>query len=35
MELKLVIKFVFYVIGYELKMKNEGGQNNKDIFEFW
>src|SRR6478609_5285322 len=35
MEPKLVTKPAFYVIGYELKTKNEGGQNNKDIPEFW
>ena len=35
MEPKLVTKPAFYVIGYELKTKNEGGQNNEDIPEFW
>ncbi|MED3976045.1 AraC family transcriptional regulator [Priestia megaterium] len=35
MEPKLVTKPAFYVIGYELKTKNEDGQNSKDIPEFW
>ncbi|MBS4212826.1 AraC family transcriptional regulator [Neobacillus rhizophilus] len=35
MEPKLVTKPAFHIIGYELKTKNEDGQNNKDIPEFW
>ncbi|WP_066307580.1 AraC family transcriptional regulator [Bacillus sp. FJAT-29814] len=35
MEPKLVTKPAFHIIGYELKTKNEYGQNNKDIPEFW
>jgi AraC family transcriptional regulator len=35
MEPKLVTKPAFHLIGYELKTKNEGGQNNQDIPEFW
>lgn len=35
MEPKLVTKPAFHFIGYELKTKNEDGQNNKDIPEFW
>lgn len=35
MEPKLVTKPAFHLIGYELKTKNEDGQNNKDIPEFW
>ncbi|MFJ7727734.1 AraC family transcriptional regulator [Neobacillus sp. NPDC097160] len=35
MEPKLITKPAFHIIGYELKTKNEDGQNNKDIPEFW
>lgn len=35
MEPKLITKPAFHIIGYELKTKNENGQNNKDIPEFW
>ncbi|SDZ34509.1 AraC family transcriptional regulator [Evansella caseinilytica] len=35
MEPKLVTKPAFHIIGYELKTKNEDGQNNKDIPLFW
>ncbi|WP_141431084.1 AraC family transcriptional regulator [Bacillus sp. 03113] len=35
MEPKLFTKPAFYIIGYELKTKNEDGQNNKDIPQFW
>lgn len=35
MEPKLVTKPAFHIIGYELKTKNEDGQNNKDIPKFW
>jgi AraC family transcriptional regulator len=35
MEPKFVTKPAFHIIGYELKTKNEDGQNNKDIPEFW
>lgn len=35
MEPKLITKPAFHLIGYELKTKNENGQNNKDIPEFW
>jgi len=35
MEPKIVNKPAFNVIGYELLTKNDNGQNNKDIPEFW
>ncbi|MHC0038796.1 AraC family transcriptional regulator [Pseudoneobacillus sp. C159] len=35
MEPKLVIKPAFHIMGYGLKTKNEDGQNNRDIPEFW
>jgi AraC family transcriptional regulator len=35
MEPKLMTKPAFHIIGYELKTRNENGQNNKDIPEFW
>jgi AraC family transcriptional regulator len=35
MQPKSVTKSAFHIRGYELKTKNEDGQNNKDIPEFW
>ncbi len=35
MEPKFVTKPAFHIIGYELKTKNQDGQNNKDIPAFW
>jgi AraC family transcriptional regulator len=35
MEPKLTVKPAFHIIGYELKTRNEDGQNNRDIPEFW
>lgn len=34
-EPKLATKPAFHIIGYELKTRNQEGQNNKDIPEFW
>jgi AraC family transcriptional regulator len=35
MEPKLVTKPAFHIIGFELKTRNQDGQNNKDIPQFW
>jgi AraC family transcriptional regulator len=35
MEPKLITKPAFHIIGYELKTRNENGQNNIDIPAFW
>ncbi|MFC5735281.1 AraC family transcriptional regulator [Cytobacillus gottheilii] len=35
MKPKLLAKPAFHIIGYELKTKNQDGQNNQDIPEFW
>ncbi|OCA91505.1 AraC family transcriptional regulator [Bacillus sp. FJAT-27225] len=35
MDVKIVTKPAFHIIGYELKTRNVDGQNNKDIPEFW
>ncbi|MFD1019888.1 AraC family transcriptional regulator [Thalassobacillus hwangdonensis] len=35
MEPKMITKPAFHLIGYGLKTKNQDGQNNQDIPEFW
>jgi AraC family transcriptional regulator len=35
MEMKLVTKPAFNLIGYELKTRNTDGENNRDIPKFW